>query len=216
MSVLENHQAQGPAAGYLYQILRVFYWLTNSERGSVVGIETLDDLSVVGPDGMKMEQAKYSEDELNNLQDSSFALWNTLAIWASAAFETKEIDLSNCQLYLTTNVELPDCLARRIGDSNTKSKYAACYSDMKLLRDKTKSLRVAEKMDSVLKQGKSNVLLLVENITCLDSTDNTKSDDMQSKIASLLHIPTTYEVNRILSDDFGWIVTQISSGLLPK
>ena len=60
MGEKNSHSAAGQMAGYLFQPERALYHLATGSRGSVVGIETLDDIAVVSQDGsIKLEQAKH-------------------------------------------------------------------------------------------------------------------------------------------------------------
>ena len=53
-SVLRRHSASAPAAGYDFQFQRALLELINAKNGDVVGIETLDDVAIVGVDGTKI------------------------------------------------------------------------------------------------------------------------------------------------------------------
>lgn len=50
MSVFKAHSAPGPYAGFIFQPERALRHLAMSESGATVGIETLDDVSVITAD----------------------------------------------------------------------------------------------------------------------------------------------------------------------
>ena len=89
---LSQHSAAGANAGFSYQFERAMYWLAKSQAGSVIGVETDDDVAVRGPgDARLLEQNKHSiRDDGEPFGDRSKDLWNTLAVWVEA-LDSKEV-----------------------------------------------------------------------------------------------------------------------------
>ena len=52
-NVLARHSAPSSAAGFDFQFQRALLELIYAKNGDVVGIETLDDVAVVGADGVQ-------------------------------------------------------------------------------------------------------------------------------------------------------------------
>src|SRR6202000_3293911 len=99
--------------------------------GFVVGIETDDDVAVVGPDGLALlEQDKHSiQSHAQPFGDRSRDLWNTLNIWIDA-LEKGGIPESARFLMATNKVVAPNCIAHAIGLPTTDAAVAACIVDL--------------------------------------------------------------------------------------
>ena len=83
---LSDHSAPGSNAGFSFQFERALDWLAISSAGSLVGVETDDDIAVRGADGTQiLEQDKHSiQKDAEPFGDRSKDLWNTLRIWIAA------------------------------------------------------------------------------------------------------------------------------------
>ena len=58
---LSEHSAPGINAAFSYQFERALYWLAKSPAGFVIGVETDDDVAILGDDGSELlEQDKHS------------------------------------------------------------------------------------------------------------------------------------------------------------
>jgi hypothetical protein len=51
---LSRHSAPGTNAAFSYQFERSLYWLTQSPAGSVIGVETGDDVAVHGENASRL------------------------------------------------------------------------------------------------------------------------------------------------------------------
>ncbi len=117
------HSASGPFAGYLFQIERVLYWLSQSDV-EIVALETEDDIvaSFKGTrDAEKiLEQAKHSISEKVPLSDSSLELWKTLSIWVERNDDTSKVYYS-----LVTNKPLPSnrLIKRIVASKNDQAEF---------------------------------------------------------------------------------------------
>src|SRR6185312_1162139 len=102
MSERNAHSAAGQMAGYLFQPERALFRLATSSRDDVIGIETLDDIAVVSPDGStKLEQAKHYVSDAN-LSGRGKDFWKSLNIWLEA-IENEEVEISKTEFFLVTN-----------------------------------------------------------------------------------------------------------------
>ena len=80
MTTLSQHSASASNAGFTYQFERALYWLAQSPAGSLIGIETDDDVTVCSNDSKLLEQDKHSvRADSHPFADRSKDLWNTLA-----------------------------------------------------------------------------------------------------------------------------------------
>ena len=87
-----THSAPGPLAGYLFQVERALFRLATGGRGTVVGIETLDDVATIDRQGRTiLEQDKHYISRHVPLADRSKEFWNTLGIWL-AAIDAEEVE----------------------------------------------------------------------------------------------------------------------------
>src|SRR3990172_3569811 len=104
---LTSHSAPGANAGFSYQFERALYWLAQGPAGSVVGVETDDDVAVRGAAASQLlEQDKHSiREDAEPFGDRSKDLWNTLAIWIEA-LDTKEV-ADTTRFLMVTNKVLP-------------------------------------------------------------------------------------------------------------
>ena len=77
---LSRHSAPGTNAAFSYQFERALYWLTQSPAGSVIGVETDDDVAVHGENASRLlEQDKHSiRGGVDPFGDRSKDLWNHL------------------------------------------------------------------------------------------------------------------------------------------
>jgi hypothetical protein len=124
---LSRHSAPGTNAAFIYQFERALYWLAKSPAGSIIGVETDDDVAVLGADGSQLlEQDKHSIcDDAKPFGDRSHGLWNTLSIWLEA-LDGKELEAEAARFLMVTNKALPECIAKQIGRAKLESEVTAC------------------------------------------------------------------------------------------
>ena len=129
---LSHHSAPGTSAAFSYQFERALYWLAQSPSGSVVGVETDDDVTVRGADASQLlEQDKHSiREDAEPFGDRSKDLWNTLAIWIEA-LDTKEV-ADTTRFLMVTNKVLPECIAQQIGRAESEEEITACVAALEV------------------------------------------------------------------------------------
>jgi hypothetical protein len=101
----KKHTAEGPLAGYLFQIDRALYLLCTEKYGNVISIELIDDVAVTDENNVIIlrEQDKNSIVQSNfAFKDRSKDLWQTLHIWIKDTL-SGNIDLTKVRLVCATN-----------------------------------------------------------------------------------------------------------------
>ena len=205
---LAAHTAAGQAAGYLFQPERALFWLAKCPAGSVVGVETEDDVAVRLLDGSVIhEQQKHSvQPDHSPFGDRSKDLWNTLDIWLGAC-ETGEIDLDRTHLWLTTNKVLPDCLVRRIGLSS-RNLDNTCVADLRRAGINPPGA-LKRVFDHVLAASDQLLKRLLGRIQVADGSQPTSGIALRAEISSLLHLPQSIAWDGLLDQLAGWLYNQI-------
>jgi len=205
---LGHHSAAGSIAGYTYQYERALYWLAISPAGSLVGIETADDVAVMLPDGGKcLEQDKHSlQRDSTPFGNRSEDLWKTLGIWLDA-IDSGEIDVSKSRFLLVTNKKLSDCLARRISIASEDKEIEGCITDLENI-GKDASQSIEQLTRRILRaDSRSNLLALVSRCELVDSSEASAGAELRSKIAAILQIPASFveHTNSLIDELLGWI-----------
>jgi hypothetical protein len=112
MTARKRRSAQVPAQflGYSLQTTRAAIRLLQSEPGSVVSVEVLDDIAVTGPNGGTTAEQSKSVTSGNPIADRSVELWKTFANWIRAA-EAGQIDPSRTSFEIFLSRRRPGTLA---------------------------------------------------------------------------------------------------------
>lgn len=203
----KKHTASGPAAGYLFQPDRALYWLSNCEKGAIIGIETADDVTVVNDKGeiVIREQDKNSvKVDGVPIKDRSNDLWNTLYIWVKA-LESGEFKTENVGLFFATNKSIPEnALVKKIAKADV-SCVDDIISSLKTAGQNPPS-GIAEKVKYVL--SKEN--LVKELVPIIQLSDDNTPENLDYEIINQLHLPaeTSFE---ILNELKGWIHSAITT-----
>jgi hypothetical protein len=194
-----NHTAPGQAAGYTYQFERALLHLAESEKGSVIGIETMDDITVLGQDSrlLILEQDKSAISNRDVLGNTSKDLWNTLAIWLMA-IENEDIDFQTLRLFLVTNKEVNGELAQDIGKAKSESEIYSCIA----MQGES-----AKHAGNVLQHTDTELHDLISCIELFDSKKNSAGAKLYETVISKLHIPESLPSTDIIEKLLGWIVT---------
>jgi hypothetical protein len=100
--------APGQALGYSLQVTRLTHLLIDAAEGSYGNLEVIDDVGVVGPDGVTTAVQTKSALTGNPLGNHSVALWKTLANWAGTiATANLPPDKLNLVLYVSKPISGP-------------------------------------------------------------------------------------------------------------
>jgi hypothetical protein len=126
---LQDHSAPGTSAAFDFQFERALSWLARSPSGSMIGIETDDDVVVRSASGENVfEQDKHSIlAGAKPFGDRSKDLWNTLATWVNAV-QTGEIQVKSSRFFMVTNKILSECIATKIGLAKSERDVEDCVA----------------------------------------------------------------------------------------
>lgn len=203
---IASHAAPGQLAGYLFQPERALFHLTVAGRGSVVGIETLDDVAVVGQRGhVILEQDKHYTSRRTPLSDRSKELWNSLHIWLSA-IANEEFDLEKTEFHLVTNRIVSAGLVRDLVTLEGVASDADWQKFVKKLREAganpTKQLKPL--VEAVLRNSDKDLITFAKRIRVTDGTQGSCGGELRRQIADALHLEPA-SVDDVLNGLLGWI-----------
>lgn len=204
---LTKHSAPGANAGFSYQFERALYWLAQSPAGSVVGVETDDDVAVRGTDASQvLEQDKHSiSEDAEPFGDRSKDLWNTLAIWIEA-LDTKEV-ADTTRFLMVTNKVLPECIAQQIGRAESEEKITACVAALEVAA-KTPPQRIASLIDRVLRADlRTSLRRLISQCKLADASQATVGRELRKETLAQLQLPEwcLAGADSIADELLGWL-----------
>ncbi len=103
-----SHDAQGQMLGYLFQIERALFWLSELKAGGIVGVECGDDLVIKeNVSGYTtFEQDKSSISTKIPYSDLSSDLWKTLGIWLDK-LNDDSVEINSSYFIMVTNKKIP-------------------------------------------------------------------------------------------------------------
>lgn len=199
-SELTRHTAPATAAGFLFQFRRAVEILAEAPNGTIVGIETLDDIASETPHGgLVLEQDKFTTGS-TPLGDSSKNLLGTLSTWL-AALLAGEISPENTRFLLVTNAVCSSGLVRQIADASSPEGAQGCL-DAVLGMNGTSEAK--QKILALLDApgGNDMFLGLCQAVKLIDGVKTSAAS-----IAGCLQIPAPFESQRIIIFDAlcGWI-----------
>jgi len=205
---LRDHTAPGSSAGVAYQFFRALYWLAISPAGYVVGIETNDDVTVVGTDGTQLlEQDKHSiTADTKPFGNRSRDLWNTLAIWLKA-LDTSEVYTDTTHFLMVTNKPLPVCIARFIHEADTEEKARACVLALEEASQNPPQ-SIAHLVGPVLDvRSRHNLLNLILNCELSEGSSAPGGSTLRNDTIAELQLPEWHRENAesIFDELVGWI-----------
>lgn len=204
---LTSHSAPGANAGFSYQFERALYWLAQSPAGSVVGVETDDDVAVRGADASQLlEQDKHSiREDAEPFGDRSKDLWNTLAIWIEA-LDTKEV-ADTTRFLMVTNKVLPECIAQQIGRAESEEEITACVAALEVAA-KTPPQHIASLIKRVLHHdSRTSLRRLILQCELVDASQATAGPELRKKTIAQLQLPESClaGADSIADELLGWL-----------
>lgn len=212
-NTLKKHTAAGQAYGYLFQIERALLWLAKSPKGSIVGIETEDDIVVKLLSGKKIhEQDKSSTSTFYPFNPKRKDLWNTLYIWLNA-IKHKEIELSNTSFYLVTNKDGNGSLAQQLGLAKDKTEIKKCVAILRKIGKKP-SNSIKKIVNQVLSFSDNELSELIERITFDDSNINYL--DISKTLSSELQLDDDEYSLKIIDELIGWVFKEVTNAWKQK
>jgi hypothetical protein len=205
---LTHHSAPGASAAFSYQFERALYWLAQSPSGSVIGMETDDDVAVRGADGSQLlEQDKHSIcDDAKPFGDRSKGLWNTLSIWIEA-LDGKEVEADATSFLMVTNKVLPECIAKQIGRAKSEAQVTACIKALKAAAP-TPPKDIAHLVQRVLRSdSRTSLRKLILQCELADASQATGGRELRKKTLARLQLPEwcLAGADSIADELLGWL-----------
>jgi hypothetical protein len=205
---LADHSAPGSNAGFSFQFERALYWLAISSAGSVVGVETDDDVAIRGTDSTQiLEQDKHSiQEDAEPFGDRSKDLWNTLRIWIEA-LDAGEVTAGTTLFMIVTNKALPECVAQKIGRAKSDEEIDACVVALE-----TASTSPPEGIKSLIArvmrpESRPNLRKLIERCRLADASQDAAGQELRAKTIGHLQLPEWCAPagDSILDELLGWM-----------
>ena len=204
---LSSHSAPATSAAFTFQLERALYWLARSPAGFQIGIETDDDVAILGSDAsLLLEQDKHSVAELGHpFGDRSRGLWNTLATWLDA-LDSAEVE-STTRFLMVTNKNVPACLARQINDAISEVQIDECVAALEEAAiDPPAGL--APLMELVMRPSRrASLRTLIANCELSDGNQCTAGAALRQETIAHLQLPqwSLTMVDSIVDELLGWL-----------
>ncbi len=173
----------------------------------MVGIETLDDVSVVDRTGRIIrEQDKHYTSNRPPLADRSKDFWKSLFIWL-AAIESGEVnDLEKTEFHLVTNKVVSKGLVYDLLKLQNGSTDSSWQNFLKKLRaagaSPPKGLKTF--VNGVLRHPDDALIAFVKRIRVTDGRLGSSGKSLREQIADALHLERN-NVDDVLNGLLGWI-----------
>ncbi|NBV21075.1 MAG: hypothetical protein EBS05_04025 [Proteobacteria bacterium] len=204
MTSASKHNAAGQMAGYLFQPERALCHLARSPRGTMVGIETLDDVAVVLPGGQQIrEQDKHYTSDKKPLADRSKEFWNSLLVWLDAV-ETEDLDVTAVEFHLVTNRTLESGLAFDLMHLGKAKEAALAFAARLRESGKCPPENLKELFTKVLAYSDEQLEKVVSRIRVFDATSAVHGSELRSFLHDHLHLPPAHAVE-IIQGLAGWV-----------
>lgn len=201
-NVLDRHSAPSSAAGFDFQFQRALLELIYAKNGDVVGIETLDDVAVIGADGTQtLEQDKFTTNDAGSVYgDKTHNLLNTLSTWLKAALNG-ELDCAKTRFRLVTNARCSSGLVRDISDCKS---VAAAVEILKKVRALKSESREFQLLIQLLNEAEAEDLFCA---ICVSAELLDGENDIAQKVQDALPVEEVYASNRqhIYLTLLGWL-----------
>jgi len=196
----KNRSAAASVAGFEYQFDRMLYHLATAAPGTLVGIETADDISISQNSIISCEQDKFViRKNKNPFANTSENLWKTLKIWADCISQSPS---DNFRFLFASNIDVkrtPNSIIWKIAESKTVAEAKKCIDALQKTKP-SKNRTIAKLMAQV--KGYANTIL--ESIIINASiAENTKMDDAQ--LVRVLEPPDGIVGQDLLYCMRGWV-----------
>lgn len=205
---LASHSAPGSSAGFSFQFERALFYLVTSSSGSVVGIETEDDVAVHNGDETHiLEQDKHSiQANAEPFGDRSKDLWNTLCTWLEA-IDTGEVIAGKTLFMMVTNKLLPSCIAKTIGLAENEGEIDECIKSLEKAAISPPEGIKKHVERVLLLSSRSNLRTLIKRSRLSDASLDTSGENLRARTISFLQLPDYLSSNAdsILDELLGWI-----------
>lgn len=207
-----SHDAQGQMLGYLFQIERAVFWLSDLKSGGLVGVECGDDIVIKkssGSDNSYYEQDKSSISKKIPFSDLSEDLWKTLGIWLDKV-KHEALIIDSCHFFMVSNKKIPT--------GRLVWKLSAAENDLDLNSSLLKLREIGSKhkgkllpiINKVLSYTDSELKDLIKQIKVYDSSSS-KNNMFKEGIRNNMKISKDIPFDNIYQNFLGWAFDKIVS-----
>ena len=210
MAKTTSNDAPGQMLGYLFQIERAVFWLSELKSGGFVGVECGDDIVVkknVNGENEIYEQDKSSISTKLPFADLSSDLWKTLAIWLNKV-KDDSIDLEKCHFFMVSNRKIP--ASRLVWTFSNAEKDDELNNCIKLLKERgaKHTGKMAPKIAEVLAFTDIQLKELIKRIQVFDNTSS-KNAIYKEGIRNNMKIGKDIPFDNIYQNFIGWAFEKI-------
>jgi len=211
---LNPQSAQGPMLGFIFQIERALWWLSQTGTDGQISIETDDDLVVRLKEDPSLSTI-YEQDksavlsQKNPFSNKSKDLWKTLHIWTKNV-QSGLIDLSNSRLLLVTNKQVGSCLMKNILHCKEERATFVSKIDQLLqggLTSANKEVKEYAELVNTLEEEQKYALF--QNIVLMDIAYSHDRKEVKKAIKDHLHVGDAIPFNSIYNELLGWLTDLI-------
>lgn len=196
--------------GYLFQVERAVFWLSELKSGGFVGIECGDDLVIKTnvKNGIKFyEQDKSSISKSLPFSDLSKDLWNTLNIWLEKISD-EALDLDNSHFFMVSNRKIPNTrLVWKINKAESEEEVTLCLDLLKETGSQHTG-KMSDLISSVLNYKDSQIKALFKRIKVFDSS-TVKSSIYKEGVRDNMKISKDIPFDNIYWNFLGWTFDSI-------
>lgn len=201
-----KHSASGSMSGYLFQPERALYWLVCSSSGSLIGIETEDDIVRQAQEDYELnvrEQAKHSISSNIPFGDHSKDLWNTLGIWLQDIM-AGTVDINTTQFQMVTNKNVESGFVLELDLAKEPNQIAQCISKLRQIASVTPN-GIKKYVDRVVSYNDDTLGALIKQIVLCDGKGGSFGDEAIKEIKSKLLVPNHVPFYEVYNSLLGWI-----------
>jgi hypothetical protein len=210
MSTLSNHTAAGQALGYFFQLDRALCQIAKAPKGSVIGIETEDDIVVKLDKGEKIHEQDKSSTTSFPFIPSKVDLWKSLLIWAEG-IQNEEINPDLTYFYLVTNKTSAECIAKTISNAADNTSVDKCLVELKKYKI-TSNESTKKYIDTLFKIDDTILKKLIAKTTLI-SGEVVTANAIKAELISTFQIVDGEEEEKIsiINEIYGWLFNTVRS-----
>ncbi len=178
--------------------------------GSVIGIETEDDIVVKLCDGRKIHEQDKSSTTAFPFLPSKPDLWKSLLIWAEG-IKNEEINPDKTTFFLVSNKDQTTCLAKTISDANSDLEVSQCLAELKTFKEKAN--KTTKKYVTALFDIKDEILKKLICKTTLICGNSMTAESIKAQLISAFQLVDGDEEEKlsIINEIYGWVFTEVRS-----
>ncbi|MGJ8592927.1 MAG: ABC-three component system protein [Aquaticitalea sp.] len=210
MEKTTSHDAQGQMLGYLFQIERAVFWLSDLKSGGFVGIECGDDIVIKkkqNGNNEVYEQDKSSISTKLPFADLSSDLWKTLKIWLNK-IKNENVDLEKCHFFMVSNRKIPSSrLVWKFSNATTDDDLDECIKLLKELGTKS-SGKLSSTINEVLTFSDIELKGLIKKVKVFDNSSS-KDAIYKEGIRNNMKIGKDIPFDNIYQNFIGWAFENI-------